>query len=170
MAMSGWFLDVPRERWEALLQVNLLAAMRLAALFAPGMVARGSGHIVNISSVAGFIGTPGLAAYSTAKFGLRGFSEALALELRPHSVCVTGVYPFFAKTPILESPHYGAMPRGTLPDRMVHDPDRVMAVVLRGIQRNATHVYPDPTARVLNVLQHVAPWLVRRVGRRAPTG
>jgi NAD(P)-dependent dehydrogenase (short-subunit alcohol dehydrogenase family) len=169
MAMSGWFLDVPRERWEALLQVNLLAAMRLTELFAPAMVRRGGGHVVNISSVAGFVGTPGLAAYSTAKFGLRGFSEALAAELKRHGVQVTGVYPFFARTPILNSPHFGAMPRGSLPDRMLYDPDRVMAAVLRGIERNATHIYPDPTARLLDVLQRIAPWLVRRMNRVAPS-
>jgi short-subunit dehydrogenase len=165
IAMSGWFLDVPRDRWEALMQVNLLAAMRMTALFAPAMVERHGGHIVNLSSVAGFIGVPGLASYSTAKFGLRGFSEALAAELRPSGVRVTAVYPFFAKTPILDSPHYGSMPRQPLPDRMLHDPDRVIAAVLRGIERNATHVYPDPTSRALNVLQRLTPWLVRR---RAP--
>lgn len=169
IAMSGWFLDVPRERWEALMQVNLLAAMRLTALFAPAMVERGSGHIVTISSAAGFVGTPGLAAYSTAKFGLRGFGEALSVELRPHGVRVTTVYPFFAKTPILESPHFGSMPRSTLPERMLYDPDHVIAAVVRGIERDAVHVYPDPTSRLLNVLQRVAPWAVRRLSRDVRT-
>jgi short-subunit dehydrogenase len=170
LAMSGWFLDVPRDRWESLIQVNLLSAMRLTALFAPTMVERGSGHIVNMSSVAGFIGTPGLAAYSTSKFGLRGFSTALTAELEPHGVHVTAVYPFFARTPILQSRHYGAMPRLDLPDRMVYDPDRVIAAVVRGIERNARHVYPDPTSRLLNLLHRYAPQLVRRFSRARLTG
>lgn len=168
IAMSGWFLDVPRDRWETLMQVNLLATMRLTALFAPDMVQRRSGHIVNLSSVAGFIGVPGLAAYSTAKFGLRGFSDALAGELGPHGVHVTAVFPYFARTPILDSPHFGSMPRQTLPDRALYDADTVIAAVVRGIERDSRHVYPGATPRVLNVLQRVAPWLVRRLTRPAP--
>ncbi|HEY7780302.1 MAG TPA: SDR family NAD(P)-dependent oxidoreductase [Ktedonobacterales bacterium] len=163
MAMSGTFLATPRDRWETLLQVNLLAPLRLVALFAPAMVARGSGHIVNISSVAGLVGTPGLAAYSTAKFGLRGFTEALAEELHPRGVKVTGVYPFFARTPILRSPHYGDGAPPRLPARLVSGPDEVIAATLRGIERDAVHVYPTSVARVIDVLRRVAPGLLGRV-------
>lgn len=161
VAMSGAFLATPRACWETLLQVNLHAPLRLVALWAPAMVARGSGHIVNISSVAGLVGTPGLAAYSTAKFGLRGFTEALAAELRPHGVRVTGVYPFFARTPILKSPHFGDEPPPKLPARLVSGADEVMAAVLRGIERDAVHVYPTRTARVTDVLRRVAPGVLR---------
>ena len=160
MAMSGRFLDVPRERWEALLQVNLLAAMRLTALFVPEMVERRSGHIVNMSSVAGLVGAPGLVAYSVSKFGLRGLTESLAGELRPFGVSVTGVYPFFARTPILDSPHYGSAPRGTLPAWLIDDPAMVMRAMVRGIERNRVHVYPGATARLVDTLRRVAPWVL----------
>ena len=121
------------------------------------------GHIVNISSVAGLVGTPGLAAYSTAKFGLRGYTEALAEELHPRGVKVTGVYPFFARTPILRSPHYGDGAPPRLPARLVSGPDKVIAATLRGIERDAVHVYPTSVARVIDVLRRVAPGLLGRV-------
>ena len=63
---------VPRDHWESLMQLNLLAPMRLCHLFLPGMIERGSGHIVNVSSLAGWLGAKGLSAYCASKFGLRG--------------------------------------------------------------------------------------------------
>ena len=68
------------------MQINLLSPMRLSALFLPQMIERSSGHIVNISSLAGWIGSPFLSAYCASKFGLRGFSESLAPDLRPHNI------------------------------------------------------------------------------------
>ncbi len=64
IAMSGHFVDIPPDRWEALIQVNLLAPMRLTALVLPGMISRRRGHIVNVCSVAGLVGTPYLVPYS----------------------------------------------------------------------------------------------------------
>ena len=63
IGVAGRLDHIPRERWETLMQLNLLAPMRLVNLFLPGMVARGSGHIVNISSLAGWVGSHGLSAY-----------------------------------------------------------------------------------------------------------
>lgn len=107
IAVSGLISDVPRSEWERLMAVDLLAPMRLTASFLPGMLARRRGHLVYISSVAGLIGAPSLSAYSAAKFGLRGFGEAVAADVKPYGLAVTVLYPYFARTPILESPHYG---------------------------------------------------------------
>lgn len=75
MAVAGRLDHVPGESWETLMQLNLLAPMRLSSLLIPAMVERGSGHIVNISSLAGWIGAQGLSSYCASKFGLRGFGE-----------------------------------------------------------------------------------------------
>ena len=61
IAVAGRLDHVPRDHWEMLMQLNLLAPMRLSNLFLPGMIERGSGHIVNISSIAGWIGSSRLA-------------------------------------------------------------------------------------------------------------
>ena len=60
IAVAGRLDHVPRERWETLMQLNLLAPMRLCDRFLPAMIERGSGHVVNISSIAGWIGSQGL--------------------------------------------------------------------------------------------------------------
>ena len=66
------------------------------------MVRQGSGHIVNISSMAGIAPIPGIASYTASKFAVRGFSLAVAHELRPHGVSVSCVCPDAVETPMLE--------------------------------------------------------------------
>ncbi len=166
IGMSGLFAETPQDRWEQLMAINLLAPMRLTYRFLPGMMQRRSGHIANVSSVAGLIGTPHIVPYSTAKFGLRGFGEALANELQPYNIHVTTIYPFFARTPILESAHYGSAPRSSLPDRMTYDPDFVMAQFIRGIQRQQREVFPGVVPRLLYVLRFLAPRAIPRLASR----
>ncbi len=159
IGLFGRMDEVPLEQWERLMQVNLLTPMRLSTFFGADMITRRQGHIVNISSVAGWIGTAGMAHYAASKFGLRGFSEALSAELKPYNVKVTAVYPFFSRTPILQSQRYGTLAETTqdLPDHLITDPARVMQVTLRGIQQNKLHVFPDRTAQILHWLKRYAP-------------
>jgi short-subunit dehydrogenase len=163
IAMSGFFAEIPQDTWEKLMQVNLLAPMRLTYRFLPDMMARRSGHIVNVSSLAGISGTPTITPYSTAKFGLRGFSEALANELESFDIHTTAIYPFFARTAILNSAHYGSAPRSTLPDRLTYDPDFVVEQLLRGIRRQRREVFPGAVPRVAYWLRRFAPGLLRRI-------
>ncbi|GAB4213572.1 MAG: SDR family oxidoreductase [Roseiflexaceae bacterium] len=161
IGMSGSFEGVPRERWERLMQINLLAPMRLTSLFLPDMIVRRSGHIVNISSVAGLVGAPGLAAYCASKFGLRGFSEALYADVRRHGIDVTAIYPFFARTAILQSERFGGADTN-LPSWLIYDPARVMADLVEGIRRRQLHVYPGAIPRAIDLLRRAAPWAVQR--------
>ena len=161
IGLYGRMDEVPADRWEQLMQVNLLAPMRLSAAFAAEMIARQRGHIVNISSIAGWISSPGLAHYSASKFGLRGFSEGLFNEVSPHNVQVTAVYPFFSRTPILHSPRYGSFAQGEggVSEAQATDPADIMRVTIRAIQRNQLHVFPDRTANSLQVLRRLFPRL-----------
>jgi NAD(P)-dependent dehydrogenase (short-subunit alcohol dehydrogenase family) len=164
IAFFGPFADVPQEKWERLVQVNLLAPMRLTAKFLPAMIARRSGHIVNVVSVAGLIGAPGLSTYSAAKFGLRGFAEALHAEVRPYGIDVTNIYPFFAQTPILQSERFGPE-RKPLPDQLLYDPDFVIAELIRGIRRGKLHVLPGVIPRQIDFLRRMTPWAMPLLGK-----
>ena len=83
---------------QQMLLINLQVPMQLAATCCPGMLAQGSGRIVNIGSMFGSIGYPGFAAYSASKFALRGFSQALRRELAGSGVGVTYVSPRGVRT------------------------------------------------------------------------
>ncbi|MEM8535358.1 MAG: SDR family NAD(P)-dependent oxidoreductase [Chloroflexota bacterium] len=166
IAVYGLHSDIPPDKWELLMQVNLLAPMRLTAKFAPAMMQRRSGHIVNISSAAGLVGSSGLTSYCAAKFGLRGFGEALYADLRRYRVDVTNIYPFFARTPILQSEQFGSQPRRTVPDELLDDPDMVIAELIKGIRKRKLHVYPGKMSKRINFLKRVAPWLITRLEQR----
>lgn len=66
------------------------------------MVAQQGGHIINFASMAALAAVPGIALYSASKFAVRGFSLALAHELRPHGVAVTNICPDAVQTPMLD--------------------------------------------------------------------
>ncbi|MDH3577526.1 MAG: SDR family NAD(P)-dependent oxidoreductase [Gammaproteobacteria bacterium] len=166
IGVAGRLDHIPRDLWETLMQLNLLAPMRLSSLFLPGMIERGSGHIVNISSLAGWVGSHGLSAYCASKFGLRGFGETLAADLEGTGVHVTNVYPCFSQTAILDSPQYGYEQRRTVPAYLISEPSDVVARIIKGVRREQLHVFPDKHSRRIHLIARFAPWLVPVLNRR----
>ena len=84
------------------MEINAIGSMLGTRLAAEIMVSQGHGHIINIASLAAVAPAPGLAFYTASKFALRGFSLAIAQELRPHGVAVTVVCPDAVKTAMLD--------------------------------------------------------------------
>jgi 3-oxoacyl-[acyl-carrier protein] reductase len=96
---SGEFLALEHDTWLHEVDRNLHTTFRMCRLIAPGMVERGWGRIVNVSSVTGPLVTMrGAAAYSAAKAGVDGLTRALALELGPAGVTVNSVAPGWIAT------------------------------------------------------------------------
>lgn len=94
----GAFEDESPEHLAALMQVNLLAPMRLAQAVLPGMKQRGRGMIVNIGSVFGAIPSAYFASYSVSKAGMRALSDALRRELEGTGVSVVHIAPRAVRT------------------------------------------------------------------------
>ncbi|HKU94511.1 MAG TPA: SDR family oxidoreductase [Vineibacter sp.] len=92
------FHDSDTAKWEAVVQVNFLAMMRLTRALLPGMVRRGRGDIVNISSITTRRATAGLAAYGATKHAVHGFSEALRAECGPLGIRVVEIVPGVVRT------------------------------------------------------------------------
>ncbi len=166
IGVGGRFDHVPSARWEQVVQINLLAPMRLCYQFLPQMIDRGSGHIVNISSLAGWVGASGISSYCATKFGLRGFGDALAADLAECGINVSTVYPFFSRTPILNSEQFGYETRRTIPDEMVTDPADVVAEIIRGVKINRRDIFPDKMSRRIHYLKRFAPWTMPLIERR----
>jgi len=85
--LTGALIELPAEKIEQLLAVNLLAPMLLCRDVMPGMIGRGRGHILNVSSLAGTNALPGVVPYSTSKAGLSHFTACLRAELK--GTCIT---------------------------------------------------------------------------------
>jgi short-subunit dehydrogenase len=166
IGLSGRLDKVPRDHWETLMQLNLLAPIRLCNLFIPGMIERGSGHILNVSSLAGWVGSKGMSTYCASKFGLRGFGVALAADLEATDVHVTNIYPCFSQTAILDSPQYGEEEPRSVPAHLISDPADVVARMIEGVRRNRLHVFPDKHARRIHYITRFVPWLLPMLDRR----
>ncbi len=91
--LSGTFADTELSDFDWLLQINLWGAIRMTKAFYPYLLSTQKGHIVNVSSVFGLVGIEHQAAYCTAKFALRGFTETLRMELAGTGVHTTVVHP-----------------------------------------------------------------------------
>ncbi|MFV3077044.1 SDR family NAD(P)-dependent oxidoreductase [Niveispirillum fermenti] len=96
------FLQSQEEVWRFVMEVNLFTTMRFSHLAAPGMVARGRGRIINMSSESAVIGPVGSHDYAAAKAGIIGFTRAVARELAPHGVTVNAVCPGPVRTRALD--------------------------------------------------------------------
>jgi short-subunit dehydrogenase len=94
-----WFEELDSERHiETLVSVNLTGTMLVTRAVIPDMLDRGSGHIINMASVAGLIASPMITTYSASKHGVRAFTDALRREVAPLGIKVSGIYPGPAST------------------------------------------------------------------------
>ena len=99
---DGLLLRMKDEDWQAVLEVNLNAGMRLSRAALRGMMKRRWGRIIGISSVVGATGNPGQANYAAAKAGMIGFSKALAQEVASRGITVNLIAPGMIKTPMTD--------------------------------------------------------------------
>lgn len=123
--------EIEPDEWRRMLRVHLGGAMHLARASAPGMVARGDGSIVAITSELAIGGGGGDAHYAAAKGAVIGLVRSLAVELAPHGVRVNGVAPGPTDTPMLaaDSPWRGPDYLETLPLGRLVAPEEIALVV-----------------------------------------
>ena len=175
VAIGGAFLDTSLVDWDWIIGINLRGVIHGCHYFVPGMVRRGrGGHVINVSSAAGYSASSALVAYNATKFGVLGLSEALWEELRPHGIGVTAVCPGLIDTPITRSARLvGAMDRPSVREEMVrgyqrrgYGPERVATNILKAVQRNRLVAPISPEAWALYYLKRFAPWALRWIGLR----
>jgi short-subunit dehydrogenase len=94
-----WFENLDPERnIDTIIRVNLIGTMLVTRAIIPTMLEHKSGHIINMSSVAGLIAAPLITTYSAGKYGVRAFTDALRREVSPFGIKVSGIYPGPATT------------------------------------------------------------------------
>jgi short-subunit dehydrogenase len=124
----GAIEEVSEAETRAQMETNFFGALAVTQAVLPHLRAQKSGHILQVSSIAGFSATPGLGIYNASKFALEGFSEALAKEVAPFGIRVTLIEPGPFRTKwAAESikraatviPDYAATPAGALVARVL---------------------------------------------------
>jgi 3-oxoacyl-[acyl-carrier protein] reductase len=131
------------EDWDRILNTNLRGVYYAIRVFAPMMIRANSGHIINISSLAGKNPVPKGAAYAASKWGLNGLTYSVAEELRGHNIRVSVVCPGSVDTEL--SPHAGKDPKKMLqPDDVAH---AVAMLVTQAPQSFVSEVLIRPTQK-----------------------
>ncbi|MGW1747548.1 SDR family NAD(P)-dependent oxidoreductase [Streptomyces sp. NPDC002092] len=156
---AGDFITMPASALEEVIEVDLLATLRLVRQFVPHMVEAGSGHVVLLGSLARAVGVRGEAVYSAAKAALGTFADALRYELRGTGVEISHVVPGVVDTPFFER-------RGT-PYRRSHPrpvpPERVADAVWTAVSRGRDEIYVPGWLRLPVRVRGAAPALYRRL-------
>ena len=159
---AGALTDFTQEQLDRVLEVNLRAPIALARSLAPGMIARGEGHLVFMSSLNGRLASPLSSAYSASKFGLRGFALGLRQDLRRHGVGVSVVMPGFVSEAGLFADTGARLPVGV----GTRSPAEVATAVIRAVERNRAEVEVAPLgvrlgAAIGGVAPGLAAWATR---------
>jgi short-subunit dehydrogenase len=136
IAGGGSFFDMDHERIDEVVRVNLLGVMHVTRVFLPGMLSRGSGHIINIASLAGRFAVPGAAVYSATKHGVVAFSESLDVSTRRRGVLVTSVNPAYVPTE--------GFPAANRPSLLTLTPERVAEAIVKVAREDISPEYSVP--------------------------
>ncbi|MGB3456042.1 MAG: SDR family oxidoreductase [Litorimonas sp.] len=137
IATSGDYDAVPFERWRKTIEVNVLGLMAVTHTALPHLRSRKSAYIVNMSSVAGVIGSPGMAAYTASKFAVNGFTRCLEYDLDGTSIGVSSIHPTMVRTRMTD----GVTRAQSTPEVSV---DQVVKAVMRAIKRSDPQVFVPP--------------------------
>jgi len=160
---TGTLDDYTVEQIDRALDVNLRAPIVLAHALAPGMVERGRGQLVFISSLAGKTASPGSALYNASKFGLRGFAGALRADLRRSGVGVSTVFPGFIRDAGMFADTGATLPPGV----GTRSPEDVANAVVSAVERNRGEVDVAPLPlRAGTAFASLAPELAGNIQRR----
>ncbi|MCA1686052.1 MAG: SDR family NAD(P)-dependent oxidoreductase [Planctomycetia bacterium] len=140
---------------EDALRVNVLGVVYAIDAVLPGMLARGSGHLAAVSSLAGYRGLPGESAYCASKAAVNAYMEGLRVQLRGRGVDVTTICPGFVRTP-MTAPN-------TFPMPFLLEPDEAAERIVRALRRRArVYNFPWPMAALMKLTRWAPDWLMAR--------
>ena len=163
---TGKLTDYSDEQIDRVIDVNLRSPIHVTQALLPGMLHRGFGHLVYISSISGKVATAYASLYNATKFGLRGFSFALHEDLRGTGVGATAVFPGAVAEAGMWADGGLDLPPGVRPSK----PSAVADAVIAGIEKDKPEInVANPIERLGGFLAGPAPRLVSLINRHGPT-
>lgn len=150
---GGNAADPDFDEWDRIIGINLGGVVNGCKITAPIIKAQGEGgHIVNTASMAGMVPLPSMGAYSASKYAVRGFTEALRMDLAPHGIGVSCLYPGAVKSALVPVPETDdSAPAGPEGDfvrglwqamRVAMEPMDLGAFIVQAIRENRFHILP----------------------------
>jgi butyryl-CoA dehydrogenase len=164
--------------FEWLMGINFWGVVHGTKAFLPHLKAAGEGHIVNVSSVFGLVGVPSQSAYNAAKFAVRGFTEALRIELDSEraNVSCTTIHPGGIKTNIARNARFDdttVRMMGQDPDRLAEaadrafltTPEKAARVIVGAMEGNKRRAFIGPDAHAFRALSQLPPGVYQNLIR-----
>lgn len=155
-------------RW--IMDINFWGVVHGTQAFLPHLKASGDGHVINISSIFGIIGVPSQSAYNASKFAVRGFTEALRMELdmAKSPVSTTCVHPGGIKTNIARAARFddnmkaligqeAEQGKARFEKMFITTPETAAETILKGVRRNSRRVLIGPDAVAVDLMQRLLP-------------
>jgi NAD(P)-dependent dehydrogenase (short-subunit alcohol dehydrogenase family) len=165
VALAATIEAMSYEDFEWLMSINFWGVVYGTKAFLPHLKAAGEGHVINMSSVFGLISVPGQAAYNAAKFAVRGFTDALRMELEmnPCGVSCTTVHPGGVKTNIARNARVDPSVALGRPDAAADEfdkmarttPENAARQILLGVTRDRRRVLVGPDAAVIDLVSRL---------------
>ncbi len=163
---QGRFATLPVDEEQRQVEVNVVALMRLTRAALPAMVERGTGAVVNVSSIAGHQPIPLWATYSACKAFVTTLTRAVEDELKGTGVQALLVLPGFTTS---EFHDHTGFERSLVPGPAWMEPDEVAHAALRALERRRAEVVPGLHFRALALSSRLSPWAVTRRVLRVAT-
>ncbi len=170
VAYPGYFDEITDEEFDETWRVNVVGTWNAVRAVVPFMKTAG-GHILTVSSVAGFVGPFGYTAYSASKFAVIGMSEALRAELKRYRIRVSVLCPPDTDTPQLAQETL-RKPKETAAlskHARIATPEAVARAAIAGMKRNRFLILPGRSVRFVHAMQRFFPAVVRFVSDREVT-
>jgi len=160
VAVSGLVGETPLADWDWIIGINFVGVLHGCHFFTPVLKKQGAGHILNISSAAGFVPVPKMAAYCSTKAAVKMLSEVLHNELHPHGVGVSALMPEFFRTNIIDNMRGPEKEQAHFVlDNAPYSAEQVVARVLAGVAQGQLHIV---FGRQANVIWRLIRWMPAR--------
>ncbi|MGJ8669676.1 MAG: SDR family NAD(P)-dependent oxidoreductase [Oceanococcus sp.] len=176
VAHSSTIAAMDYDELEWIMNINLWGVIHGTKAFLPHLEASGEGHVINMSSLSGFCAQPAMASYNLTKFAVRGFTEALRIELDLQDSCVsaTSIHPGGIKTNIAKAskihPSVEALMgqsaeqgRKEFEKLFITTADKAAQIIVRGVERNRRRMLVGPDAKMMDFIVRLLPSLYQRL-------
>jgi butyryl-CoA dehydrogenase len=149
-----------------LMDINFWGVVHGTQAFLPHFVAKGSGHVANISSIFGLIGVPTQAAYNASKFAVLGFTEALRHEMRGTDIGVSTIHPGGINTNIVRHARVQQGPEAEAEREeaiqrfaqfTMTQPDGAAKIIMKGLRKNKARILIGPDAHIVDWVRRLFP-------------
>lgn len=167
----GDFRNTSADSYEKVMDVNFYGVVRMSKAFLEQLI-QTKGGLVNISSIFGIVGWPGQAHYCASKFGVRGFSESLSMEMMEHGVSVSCVHPGGVQTNVARNAVVDHMDKPGVTKKMMDDnfdkntpttPERAAEIILDGTAKRKLRIIVGPDARFIQFWNRLFPTRYRKL-------